>query len=908
MLERIISRAAVKFYIGVLVGFSCSIALGQQSNLWPTISKTQKPWTRWWWMGNAVDSAGIRHNLVSLNKAGIGGVEITPIYGVKGEEDNYIPYLSPKWMALLDFTIKTADSLGMGVDMSLGTGWPYGGPQVEHKHAAKRLVSFNQQLKRNESISQTVGDTIVKGDPMKLIGIYAYASDDSFIDLTNKVSEGQLKWRAKEDDYSIYFVYQALTGQKVKRAAPGGKGYTVDHYSKEALEDYTEPFDKVFHKMDVNLRGVFNDSYEVYGTDFTPGFFTAFYTKRGYDLRPYLNRLLEKRDDPITNRIRSDYRETISELLLEEFDKPWTQWAHKQGFITRLQAHGSPGNLIDIYAAADIPECETFGSMPYDIPGLRREAENIRQGDADPAMLKFAASAAHISGKPLVSSETFTWLRDHFKTALSQCKPEVEDLLLSGINHTFLHGSTYSPQRADWPGWKFYASVNFNENNSIWEDASGLFSYIANCQAFLQKGNPDNETLLYYPVHDVWDRYLKGSLFFQFKIHSLDQWLLETPFYDTHKKLTRNGFASDYISDKFIQQIVYKQGKLVLPGGAYKALVVPDVKHMPLGTLEKLLSLKKQGATILFLGLPETVPGFDAHQEGTSTLKAMSRSLQKTDDILGSLLDGGVKNEPLVSTGLKYIRREINGEKIYYIVNHTATTTTEFTLNFSTPQLTVFNPLNGNVGKAEIRQYADKTKVQLVMEPGTAFILQTGELENVPDLVYTTPIGKAWEIPTEWTLDFIKGGPEIPGSVILSDLVSWTDLKDDKAKTFSGTAVYETQFTLSEESASYWDIEFGDLRESAKVWINGQYAGMVWALPFKLRTNLFQKGKNTLKIQVTNLPANRIKHLEESGKEWKIFHEINMVNKDYKKFDATLWDYTPSGLLGPVRLTPLKKI
>src|SRR5690606_42035747 len=95
-------------------------------------------------------------------------------------------------------------------------------------------------------------------------------------------------------------------------------------------------------------------------------------------------------------------------------------------------------------------------------------------GDADPAMLKFSASAAHISGKPLVSSETFTWLREHFKTALSQCKPEIEDLLVSGINHTVLHGSTYSPERASWPGWKFYASVSFNENNSIWEDASEI--------------------------------------------------------------------------------------------------------------------------------------------------------------------------------------------------------------------------------------------------------------------------------------------------------------------------------------------------------------------------------------------------------------------------------------------------
>lgn len=897
----------LKYYSIVLLFWIGSTAFGQQNNPWPEISESQKVWTRWWWMGSAVDSAGIRHNLISLSKAGIGGVEITPIYGVKGEENNAVEYLSEQWMALLDYTVKTADSLGMGVDMSLGTGWPYGGPQVEQQYAAKKIVSYKRLIQKKEVIDQKVGDSIIKGNPMKLLGVYAYDSKDAFVDLDDHIKEGHLHWKAKKDAYTIYFVYQALTGQQVKRAAPGGKGYTLDHYSKEAFEDYTQPFNRAFSKDQPNLRAVFNDSYEVYGTDFTPDFFAAFQNKRAYDIRPYLNRLFEKRDDEVSNRIRSDYRETISDLLLEEFVKPWTNWAHQKGFLSRLQAHGSPGNLIDLYAAADIPECETFGSMPYDIPGFRRLTENIRPGDADPAMLKFAASAAHISGKPLVSSETFTWLREHFKTALSQCKPEVEDLLLSGINHTVLHGSTYSPQRATWPGWKFYASVNFNENNSIWEDASGLFSYIARCQSFLQQGQADNETLLYFPIHDLWGSYLEGTLFFQFKIHSLEQWLLDTPFYNTHKSLTENGFGSDYISDDFVAQIEFKNGELILPGGRYKALVVPDCRSIPLPTLEKLLALKAKGATIIFQGVPDAVPGFNAYAQRIAKLEELNQNVVKTSDLLGDLQRAGVKNETLVKQGLKYIRRTINGEKIYYIVNHSAHTIQEFPLNIATTQVTVFNPLNGEVGKARIQNKDGKTMVQLVMEPGTAFILKTGAIENIAELVYTKAQGEQIEISSHWNLSFLKGGPALPSQTRLSELVSWTSLSDPKAKAFSGTAVYQTQFELEPSSFKYWKLELGDLRESAKVWINGQYAGMVWALPFELKTNLFKSGTNSLKIQVTNLSANRIKNLEESGGEWKIFHEINMVDKDYKKFDATKWDYTPSGLLGPVRLIPLVK-
>ena len=92
--------------------------------LWPDVEKTAKPWTRWWWMGSAVDKSNIKEHLVAFEKAGLGGVEITPIYGAKGEEEQFLEFLSPEYLELLDYTITTADSLGLGVDMVLGTGWP----------------------------------------------------------------------------------------------------------------------------------------------------------------------------------------------------------------------------------------------------------------------------------------------------------------------------------------------------------------------------------------------------------------------------------------------------------------------------------------------------------------------------------------------------------------------------------------------------------------------------------------------------------------------------------------------------------------------------------------------------------------------------------------------------------------
>ncbi|MGA0445052.1 MAG: glycosyl hydrolase, partial [Flavobacteriaceae bacterium] len=128
----------------LFLGFGGVILISQcssdtSSSLWPEIDKTTKPWTRWWWLGSAVEKTEIRKTLLAFHEAGLGGVEIACIYGVQGIEEKYIDFLSPQWMDHLAFTLKIADSLSMGVDMTLGTGWAYGGPQVDLEIAATKL-------------------------------------------------------------------------------------------------------------------------------------------------------------------------------------------------------------------------------------------------------------------------------------------------------------------------------------------------------------------------------------------------------------------------------------------------------------------------------------------------------------------------------------------------------------------------------------------------------------------------------------------------------------------------------------------------------------------------------------------------------------------------------------------------
>jgi hypothetical protein len=76
-----------------------------------------------------------------------------------------------------------------------------------------------------------------------------------------------------------------------------------------------------------------------------------------------------------------------------------------------------------------------------------------------------------------------------------------------------------------------------------------------------------------------------------------------------------------------------------------------------------------------------------------------------------------------------------------------------------------------------------------------------------------------------------------------------------------------------------WSVDLGDVRESARVYVNGKPAGVVVAHPFRIDViGLFKPGRNQLVVEVTNLSANRIRDLDRRGVAWKKFHDINLVD------------------------------
>ncbi|HPO12794.1 MAG TPA: glycosyl hydrolase [Candidatus Hydrogenedentes bacterium] len=939
--------AVITFFLVSLLnagGEEPMIGAGLSEAEWPPITCEQRAGAYWWWMGSAADEKNITRQLELYKAAGMGGVHIIPIYGAKGYEDRYVEYLSPRWLELLNHAVAEGKRLGLWVDMTTGTGWCFGGPNITPDLACAAVQLQTQEMR---------GDAVFHLEPVPglLQTVTTFNNDGLAVNLTGQVTkEGKLDWTAPPGAWKVYAVFQKPADRMVKRSAPGGAGHMLNPFYGEAVQQYLKRFDTAFSGYQGLMpRAMYHDSYE-YQSDWSPDLLQAFEIGRGYRLQDYLPVFFEGGDPDLASRIKCDYRETLSDMMVDNFIRPWTAWANQKGCVTRNQAHGSPGNLLDLYAAADIPETEMFNK------------------DRNPLVSKFASSAAHVTGKVKVASETGTWLKEHFNETLADMKDLVDELFVSGVNHVVYHGTCYSPEDAPWPGWLFYASTQMNPRNSFWRDVPALNEYIARCQAVLQTGRSDNDILVYWPIHDVW--HTPEGRVIQMTVHKTE-WLTKQPIGNVAQELWQRGYAFDYVSDRMLEQARAANGLVMMPGGEYRILLMPPCQHIPVRTMEIVLQLAEQGATVVFTKkIPEDVPGLGKLEERRTALQALTAMLQwneshdearlgrgmvlLTKTVDTCLENAGIIREGMMDTpGIQFIRRCDEKGRYYFISNRGVlkenagkdspldqwlilatpskssvivedkTTVLEngrITTSFEgwlplagvVKSAVLMDPMTGAIGKADLRAVSDqKTDVYLSLECGQSIIVRTfNEHESQkPKWTYWEKAGEPAEVKGTWNIQFIEGGSELPPPIQTDRLDSWTELGGDKAKRFAGTARYALNFDCPGDVASGWRLDLGHVAETARVRLNGQDLGVLICPPFwvNVPSGLMKSQGNSLEVEITNLCANRIRDLDRRGVEWRKFYDINLVNLDYKPFDASRWPLRPSGLLGPVTLTALQE-
>ena len=193
------------------------LAASAQKAEWPTADRQAKAGSRWWWMGSAVTEEGLAWQMQQLADAGIGTLEITPIYGVQGNTANNISFLSSKWLQMLDYAQQTGDRLGIGIDMTTGTGWPFGGPMVKTTESASRLVTETFDVSSNGTTQQSITLTTSGAVLQRVMAFPQGSTAGSVTDLTTLVNGKKIEWEAPAGSWKVIAAYNQYGIMNVKR-------------------------------------------------------------------------------------------------------------------------------------------------------------------------------------------------------------------------------------------------------------------------------------------------------------------------------------------------------------------------------------------------------------------------------------------------------------------------------------------------------------------------------------------------------------------------------------------------------------------------------------------------------------------------------------------------------------------
>ncbi len=721
--------------------------------------------------------------------------------------------------------------------------------------------------------------------------------------LTEHMSpDGTLDWDVPPGTWQLFAFKQMPTGQRIGGAAGAGPQLVLDHMSKHAFDLYAQRVGGTAHQYDGQyfghgLRAIFVDSLEVHAYLYwSDHFLDEFRQRRGYDLTPYLPilkvpgfevpfgataaRLPLYNIKEIGDRVRRDYWQTVSDVMIENFYSPFIQWAADNNLLSRVQAHGSPTDLLRVYGASSIPETEDL----------------LDNGRYD--FLKMASSGADLYGRKIVGSESFVWHGKAYQTTPEKIKRFADELLTAGINEIIYHGYPYKYMDRPFPGWHPFAlegafSSDMNETNPFTPYLAQLNQYITRLQYISQKGTTVVPVALY-----------RSML-------AYDAIEPPPPEPEIDTQLMDAGYNFDHIDAYTILKSKVEDGKLISPGGAkFGVLVLPQQESLSVELADQLAAFAGQGLPIVFMGdvpttEPNVVDGQLSEKPGPNPLQNVltNGNVHVAPDAKGvaKILDASVApNLHFDGRPLSFIEKRI-GKLDFFFLRNAEDSAKQTVLEFhaaGTPE--IWNPWTGDTGPiAHFDRTGSTVRVPVDVDPYGSVLLVFD-----PD---GKPTGKPVEIsaPAQpesqialgengWNFHGVGIGPGSHPEVVdmkMSSLEDWTMI--DQLKNFSGRGQYTTTFTVPASLlGSHHPIvlNLGDVKDVAEININGKPGPQLLLQPYKADvTSLLHTGENTLRITVVNALFNALSAQGPSA----VFGPAE---------DKPENGLLPSGLIGPVRL------
>ncbi len=861
-----------------------------------------RPMVRWWWFGPAVTRPEILREEHQMKAGGFGGFVIHYVYPLALDDPHTgfrnLPFLSPKFLRDLAYTNQQAHKLGLRAGLALASGWPYGGHFTPITQASADIRRQKTLLHPGESSvpipAMENGESLVAA----FIGPASQNEPASAQTLLPMPPAGStrlaLPVHFPARDSAVFWYIQARTGQQVKRAALDANGFVLDHFSHAAVQSYLNNVaDKLIGAFgNQPPDSVFSDSLEVFGADWTPRFPAEFRALRGYSITPYLPDLFTRHPGAKALAVRHDWGVTLTQLIDKNYLTQINDWANAHHTFFRSQTYGYPAVSMSSNNLVDLPEGEG--------PQWRQFS-----------FMRWASSAGHIYRRPIISSETFTWLHSPaFRATPLDVEEEANRFFLEGSNQIYCHGWPYSPPSAGQPGWSFYAAAVFNAHNPWWIVMPDVTTYLQRVSWILRQGQPANRVAVYLPEDDAWAAFVPGRASLT---GIMSRWI--TPALT--QAVENAGYNFDYIDAAAIKA----------RGIHYPVLILPNVDRISPATLARIEQYARSGGKVIAVGrIPAHAPGFLHYTRISAQVARASRAFFdhpgphvqyiSTVDALGSTLHQMVPpgmqlapDTPLVG----FIRRRLPNADIYFIANTSnVTVNTLARLRSKYHSGTWLNPYSGNATPA----FSQNGAWPLHLPPyGSAILL----LHNGPSHAAgpQTAEQQIADLSHNWTVNFSN----LHLQQKMQSLASWT--ANPKTIYYSGVAIYHRSVTVTGSDLSHGQIllSFGHgapiqkpahplhmgtqawytppIRSAAIVYVNGRRAGALWHPPYTLNvTHLLKSGVNQIDVHVANTAMN-----EMSGKALPSYRLLYMrFGRRFTPQQTNLIHPIPSGMLGNITL------
>jgi hypothetical protein len=884
---------------------------------------------RWWWFGPGVTKSELQRELEQMKAEGIGGVEIATLYPLALDDPktgfHNQPFLSEEHLDAIRFAAATARKLGLRVDITLGSGWPFGGPHIPVTQAAGQLRVETIPI-RPGTDSVAVPD-ISTGE--QLLAAFLAPVREGRISLreakqVSSIVNGRLRITPPvEIANDVIFFISSRTGMMVKRPAVGAEGFVLDHYDRNAIETHLHAVgDRLMDAFgNQPPYAVFSDSLEDYGSNWTGDLMEQFRRRRGYDLTPHLPALVGDAG-PLTAAVRHDWGRTLTELANERFLAPLGAWAQQHHTLFRSQTYGFPPVTLSSNRYEDLPEGEGKASLL-----MWREFSDVR----------WAASAGHLFGKPVISSETWTWLHSPaFRATPLDMKAEADLHFLQGINQLVGHGWPYSPEEAGEPGWRMYAAAALNAHNPWSFVMPDLARYLQRVSFALRQGKPANDVALLLPNDDIWSTFsvrndstnpvtsqagfnTVGSNF------SMDESLDHSLVNAIIPQVLDSGFNLDFIDADAIDTV----------GIPYAVLILPAIDRIPLTTYQKIEEYARRGGIVIATNsLPATAPGvLEAESDGRQIRDISQRLFRASDAVghfisdqneLGAALASYLTPDVVLSPRtprIGFIHRKLLAGDLYFIAN-TSNQSHHFQATFRhlAKHAEWWDPFTGEISAAE-----NARPVDIDLQPyESRLILFTDSATQVEKRqpMPRTP-SKTIDFAGDWKVTF----GEANQAITMTKVHSWSE--DPAFRYYSGQVSYLRTFDLSAEDLSPGSIavlDFGQgtpieepnplpehsmkayleapIREAAEVYVNGERAGFVWHPPYTIDvTRFLTVGTNSLRIMVGNTAINSM-----AGRALPTYRLLNRrYGERFVPQDMGNLQALPSGVVGGLRLNLERK-